>query len=184
MLTYVRPAHSEAIVFDLDELVGQLVKVVTPDFAASGVAVEKVTATPSATMVGDAEHLRQALLNLLMNSREAMPDGGNIRIVLAAWDNPEARTPGLEIAVEDTGVGFATESLGHAFDAFVSGKRLGTGLGLANVRRFVKEHRGEIEAVNRVECGARVSIRLPRGLEALDKPAQTVTKTKETMGHE
>lgn len=75
VLAYVRPTTSEAVVFDLDELVGQLVNVVTPDFAGSGVTVEKNTIASSTTMVGDAEHIRQALLNLLMNAREAMPDG-------------------------------------------------------------------------------------------------------------
>ena len=136
-------------------------------------------------MVGDPERLRQALLNLLMNSRDAMPDGGLIRIALDPWGDENGRVSGFSIEVQDTGLGFPDELLDRVFDPFVSGKRLGTGLGLANVRRTVEAHGGEITASNRPGGGACVSLRLPRGLDdpgekdiAISKPAKERTRNE------
>lgn len=164
VLSFVRPPESEPIAFDLNELVEQLLTVVESDFAGAGIEVEMTMNLASSTMVGSPERLRQALINLLMNSREAMPEGGLIRVLVNPWAEERGRVGGFTIEVRDTGPGFPEELLDRVFEPLVSGKRLGTGLGLANVRRAVVDHGGEISAGNDTEGGAVVSINLPRGL--------------------
>jgi len=165
VLSYVRPAASSAEVFDLEELVEQLLVVVRQDFGASAVEVVFSAEAVPTTMVGHPERLRQAVLNLLVNAREAMPEGGSIEVALSGWDPGDGEAPGLEVCVSDSGEGFPEEILDRVFEPLVSGKRLGTGLGLANVRRAVEAHGGRIEAGNAASGGAVVTMRLPRGLE-------------------
>jgi len=162
VLSFVRPADTEPIAFDVMELVDQLLVVVESDFSGAGIHVEMTSDLESPTMVGDPERLRQALLNLLMNSREAMPEGGQIRILLHPWAVKRGRVGGFVIEVRDSGPGFPEELLDRVFEPLVSGKRLGTGLGLANVRRAVADHDGEISARNSAEGGAVVTINLPK----------------------
>jgi signal transduction histidine kinase len=166
VLTYVRPTSSSAEVFDLRELVEQLLGVVRQDFRASAVEVVFNAEAVPTTMVGHPEQLRQAVLNLLVNAREAMPEGGGIQVALSGWDPGDGEAPGLEVRVHDSGEGFPEEILDRVFEPLVSGKRLGTGLGLANVRRAVEAHGGRVEAGNAASGGAVVTMRLLRGLES------------------
>lgn len=98
---------------------------------------------------------RQAVLNLMLNARDAMERGGEIRVRLVRWRD------GVEIEVADEGPGMTAEALERGFEPFFTTKRLGTGLGLANVRRFAGEHGGEVAARNLSPRGAAVTLRLP-----------------------
>ena len=79
----------------------------------------------------DRELIKQALLNLFTNSRQAMPDGGELMV--------RTSTPGdrVRIDVIDTGIGMSQEALGRVFELYFSTKTMGTGLGLPTVRRIV-----------------------------------------------
>ena len=105
----------------------------------------------------DLHHLRRALLNLLLNAVEAMPEGGELGLVLKPA--PEA----VEIRIEDTGSGVPPDALGRIFDPFFTSKAQGTGLGLAIVQRVVEAHGGSVAAENRPGGGAAFRILLPTG---------------------
>lgn len=105
----------------------------------------------------DLHHLRRALLNLLLNAVEAMPEGGELGLVLKSA--PEA----AEIRIEDSGPGVPPESLGRIFDPFFTSKAQGTGLGLAIVSRVVEAHGGSVAAENRPGGGAAFRVLLPCG---------------------
>lgn len=89
-------------------------------------------------VAADEPQIRQALLNLLRNAREAMPDGGEVRLEVRAVDG------GVEVRVADGGVGIPPEERAHIFDLFYSTKERGTGLGLSLTQQIVSAHGGRI----------------------------------------
>jgi CheY-like chemotaxis protein len=117
-------------------------------------------------------YLEQALLNLCINARDAMPEGGTLTLEAAAIRH-ESQPPGLSatwapgsyasISVQDTGAGIAPEALPRVFDPFFTTKEpgRGTGLGLAMVYGFVKNHDGDVKVESERGHGARFTISLP-----------------------
>ncbi len=125
------------------------------------------------TVEVDSNHLESALVNLAINARDAMPNGGKLTIEAAnvfadeeyCKQNPEL-SPGqyVVICVSDTGLGMSKEILGHAFEPFFTTKELGhgTGLGLSQVYGFVKQSGGHIKIYSEEGHGTTVKIYLPR----------------------
>lgn len=105
----------------------------------------------------DRVHVEQVLLNLLTNGRDAMPDGGTLRVSLS-----EAEDGRLKLRVEDEGTGIAPEIRAHLFDPFVTSKgERGTGLGLATVHSVVTRWGWDIEVEDVQPHGTRFVITLP-----------------------
>ena len=128
----------------------------------------------------DSQYLENALLNLALNARDAMPGGGTVRIEVENFDRDKSRSvPGLpagefvKIAVTDTGVGMTAEVLDQALQPFFTtkAKGSGTGLGLSMVYRFVKQSGGHITLASRPAKGTTVSIYLPVARNDLTLPA-------------
>ena len=117
-------------------------------------------------IVADHVQLERAVVNLALNARDAMPDGGRIRLVcrrLAAedaggWDEPVPNGRWIEIAVADDGQGFPEGTLARAFEPFYTTKKMGSGLGLAMVWGFVKQSHGFIRIVSAPARGATVAM--------------------------
>jgi signal transduction histidine kinase len=124
-------------------------------------------------VLADSGQLGQVLLNLGLNSRDAMPGGGRLRVEAAnvvvdeayARTRPEAR-PGefARLTVTDTGLGIPDDVRQHIFEPFFTTKEFGkgTGLGLAVVYGIVKQHEGWIECTSEPARGARFDVYLPR----------------------
>ncbi|MCF7200909.1 PAS domain S-box protein [Pseudomonas oligotrophica] len=118
----------------------------------------------------DAHQLENALLNLVINARDAMPDGGHLSIatrnVEIAPDQPDSPEPGdyVELSVADTGSGMSAEVIAKAFDPFFTTKPIGqgTGLGLSMVYGFAKQTGGHVRIESRVGEGSRITLLLPR----------------------
>ena len=161
VLTFARPHRARSEPVAVAALVTQLARVVQPDLEQCGIWVRLDLEEAEQPLHCDAEGLRQTLLNIVINAREAMTSGGEVHIRLRPWVDSNRTTLGIEIRVADTGPGFPKDMINRIFEPFVSGKRLGTGLGLANVQRFVSDHGGEVLAENRNVGGAVITIRLP-----------------------
>ncbi len=126
------------------------------------------------TTLVDANQLENALLNLCINARDAMPDGGRltVQVANARLDGAAARAQGLEpgpyveLAVRDTGTGMRPDVLAHAFDPFFTTKPigLGTGLGLSMVYGFARQSGGQASIVSAPGQGTSVMLHLPRHL--------------------
>jgi signal transduction histidine kinase len=127
----------------------------------------------------DAGYLQQVFLNLINNSLDAMPQGGELSVRL---QGPEAES-GREVTLEfaDSGSGIAAENLRHIFEPMFTTKRLGTGagLGLAICEQIVRQHGGTIEAESEVGRGTRFTIRLP--MDAGEKREQPRAQPQQTM---
>ena len=115
----------------------------------------------------DAAQFENALLNLLVNARDAMPDGGTITI--RGSNVPGTGTGGDSVVIEviDTGVGMSAETIERAFEPFYTTKPfgVGTGLGLSQVYGLVQQSGGTIAIASRLAAGTTVRITLPRSGE-------------------
>jgi signal transduction histidine kinase len=110
---------------------------------------------------GDAGYLQQVFLNLINNSMDAMPHGGDLRLRLRYPADGDPRGVAVELA--DTGDGIAPETLAHIFEPMFTTKRMGTGagLGLAICDQIVRQHGGTILAESELKRGTRFTILLP-----------------------
>jgi two-component system NtrC family sensor kinase len=116
---------------------------------------------PMPTISADFGQLRQAVVNVLMNACEAMPQGGTLTVragPAAAADGTPRR---VEVRVADTGVGIPPEHLSKIFDPFFTTKEKGTGLGLSVVYGILDKHGGAIRVESRVGQGTTVILSLP-----------------------
>jgi signal transduction histidine kinase/CheY-like chemotaxis protein len=137
------------------------------------VQIETVTTGGLWTINADAQQLESAVLNIAINARDAMPDGGKLTIETAntflddayCRQNPEIE-PGqfVLLAVTDTGAGMSPDVAARVFDPFFTTKAVGkgTGLGLSQVYGFVKQSRGHIKIYSEIGVGTTVKIYLPR----------------------
>ncbi|MEL6340034.1 MAG: ATP-binding protein [Myxococcota bacterium] len=121
----------------------------------------------AAAVLGNAQQLRQLLLNLCLNAQDAMPDGGQLRIRVRAAKS------GVELTVEDEGIGIDTDTQSKIFEPFFTTKPVGdgSGLGLAAVRSIVHRHRGTIRVESAPQQGTVFRILFPATHAPIPKPA-------------
>jgi len=116
---------------------------------------------PASPLVVDVHkgQIQQVLLNLLLNSMQAMPDGGDITLRCGTEDRAGARFATLDII--DTGRGIPAHLRDRIFDSFLSGRADGTGLGLSIAKRILLGHRGDITLVSTSPAGTTLRLALP-----------------------
>lgn len=112
------------------------------------------TSLPTAKL--DRDLLKQALLNIMVNAQQAMPQGGEL-IVKTILENKKA----ARIEIIDTGCGIPADLLPHIFDVYFSTKKTGQGMGLAITKRIIEEHNGTISVQSELNKGSRFIIELP-----------------------
>ena len=160
---YLRFARLPKPVFareDLSEILSDLVEFLGPELSSGGIRVKLDLAPALPAVRADEGQLRAAFLNLLRNSREAMPRGGEVTVTTRlSWDGS------IEALVRDTGGGIPAEALPRIFDPFYSTKERGTGLGLAFTQQVVQEHGGAVRCESAPGAGTTFVVRLPRADE-------------------
>jgi signal transduction histidine kinase len=130
-------------------------------FAAErGVRLERVGSGP-VHAVCDPRKVKQVVMNLLHNAIEASPQGARVTVEVGTTDTGEAR-----VSIQDRGTGVAPEVAGRAFDAGVTTKARGSGLGLPVARALARQHGGEVTLENGAEGGCVAELVLPRELSA------------------
>ncbi|AYO83967.1 hybrid sensor histidine kinase/response regulator [Methylobacterium brachiatum] len=159
-----KPTDVNRLVAGLEELIRRTV--------GPAVTVDVIAATGLWPALVDPPQLENALLNLCINARDAMPEGGSIIIETAntALDAREARQrdmppgPYLLLRVTDTGTGMAPEIVGKVFEPFFTTKPLGqgTGLGLSMIYGFAQQSGGQVRIVSELGRGTKVCLYLPR----------------------
>jgi PAS domain S-box-containing protein len=110
----------------------------------------------------DAAQLEQVLVNLVVNARDAMPEGGRVSVQLSPATDEATGTRWVVLEVQDDGRGIQSEHLPHIFDPFFTTKKNGTGLGLASSYGVVQTHGGNISVVSDPGRGAKFKVSLPR----------------------
>jgi PAS domain S-box-containing protein len=119
--------------------------------------------------------MQQALVNLVINARDAMPDGGSLVLRTANCPGGEDDEHQVELVVEDAGLGIAEADLERVFEPFFTtkGEGQGTGLGLAMVRSFVEQSGGRVGLGSRLGAGTTVTLHLPAAQHAAAPTAAT-----------
>lgn len=170
LLSFVRkqpprpiPLRLDRAIDDLAPLLGRLL--------GPAIALEVAHAAPLPLVRMDPGRFDQVILNLAVNARDAMPDGGRLSLRTAAVSLPDvrpadgARAGGsyVQVEVTDTGCGVPPEIIGQIFAPFFTTKPAGegTGLGLATVREVVRQSRGDVEVASEAGAGAVFRILLP-----------------------
>jgi len=153
-LQFARPRELVGKPVALAEPVEAVLGLLASDAAPRHIALER-DLEPGLIVSGDAERLHQVLMNLTLNSLEATPAGGRIRISTHG-EGDEA-----VLSVEDSGPGIVEGARGRIFEPFFTTKPSGTGLGLPSVHAIVTQHGGTISADKSALGGARFEIRLP-----------------------
>ncbi|MGH7376625.1 MAG: two-component system sensor histidine kinase NtrB, partial [Candidatus Methylomirabilales bacterium] len=140
---------------DVNTVVEEALVLVEKQLAREQVTLERDVAPGLPAVLGSANHLEQVILNLLTNAREAMPEGGRLRVATR-------RNGGsIEVEVTDTGKGIPAEHLSKVFDPFFTTKEKGTGLGLAVSYGIVRDHQGTLTVRSREGAGTTFLITLP-----------------------
>jgi PAS domain S-box-containing protein len=189
LLTFSRKQELHPQVVDLNEVVNNITKMLRR-ILGEDVALQVDFSPGLPSIKADLGMLEQVLLNLAVNSRDAMPRGGQLTIrtsavaidPAAAQQNPEA-APGRFVCLtfSDTGCGIAPGNLGRIFEPFFTTKQMdrGTGLGLATVYGIIKQHQGWIDVQSRLGEGTTFQIFLPAST-ARGEPLQ-MTPTEQTV---
>ena len=153
-LMFSRTSQMHFRAASLEFLVDEVVTLVHPEARKSGVSVRRQSlGDPIPELRMDVEKMKQAVLNLVRNAMEAMPEGGTVTVETGCVDG-RAR-----VVVQDTGPGLPPGL--DIFQIFVTTKAKGTGLGLSIVQQIVMQHVGEITAGSEPGKGARFEISLP-----------------------
>jgi signal transduction histidine kinase len=156
-LSFARPGSSTMEEIRLDALMRQIVDLLTNQARSRRVTLELHT-QGNPKVLGSEDQLKQAFLNLVINSLEAMPQGGLLRIRAEAL---YAEQNMAVIHVEDTGVGIPPDQIPKLFDPFFSTRPKGTGLGLTIAYRIIQEHHGHIRVTSAPGEGSTFTIELP-----------------------
>jgi PAS domain S-box-containing protein len=184
LLTFARKTETIVEPVDIHQVIEETIELFRRSVTKE-IAVRTVLSTEPATVSGDGGQIQQALLNLFLNARDAMPSGGTLTItteVTAA----DARTasqfssvrPGLFVAirVEDTGHGIPPQIQNRIFEPFFTTKDHGTGLGLSVVYGVVQNHGGFITMETTPGHGTTMTVYLPRTLA--DRPVRARARRK------
>jgi two-component system NtrC family sensor kinase len=172
LLSWSRKFDLRIAPVNLRRVLEEAVLLSSPALQARKIRVRQDLAKDCPKIYGDAGYLQQVFLNLINNSMDAMPQGGELGLALRAPANGDAREVTVEVA--DNGVGMSAETLAHIFDPMFTTKQLGTGagLGLAICDQIVRQHGGSIQAESELGRGTRFIIRLP--LDCREKLEPTV----------
>ena len=154
-LSLARPVEIKAQVISLPEVLKELAALQESEAKRSKVQIRVVAGSTLPPLKADPNLLTQVLLNLMLNSFQAMPEGGTLTLE-AGISNGK-----FVIAVTDTGTGVTAENQRRMFEPYFTTKKKGTGLGLAISRRIIEAHGGTMTATNQAEGGCRAEISLP-----------------------
>ena len=178
MLAFSRRQVLEPAVLDLNEVVSEIMKMVSR-VLGEHIELRVVSGQALGRIWADRAQVEQVIVNLCVNARDAMPDGGrllietrNILVETSDQDTHPASRPGrfVQLCVSDTGAGIPPDIIGHVFEPFFTtkGPGAGTGLGLATVHGIVLQHHGWVEVQSESGKGTAFKIHLP----IVERPAE------------
>jgi PAS domain S-box-containing protein len=193
LLAFARKQPLQPRAVDVNELVASMAPLLQRTLGAH---VEIVLAPADGlwSALVDPSQLDAALLNLCVNARDAMPQGGQLKIATANHDTSAQQTqtyPGLQpgsyvmLSVSDTGIGIAPENLSRVFEPFFTTKEQGNGigLGLATVYGFAKQSEGHVHISSQPGTGTTVELFLPRTTRAV-APQRAATEEPVVQGQQ
>jgi signal transduction histidine kinase len=162
-LDLARPGAPERGPQDMGKIVQSVVELTRQQAEQQGVQLHVRVPEGLPTVMVDGQQLRQAILNLMINAIQALPEGGGV------WVAIEEEEERLRILVEDDGPGLDEESQRRALEPFYTTKESGTGLGLSIAFQIADRHGGDLRGENREEGGDRFCLQIPVVTGAVDR---------------
>lgn len=158
-LSFSKRPNLNPVVTNINNVISELIALIEPQAKAQNIMISKELKSDLPQLMVDAQQLHQALMNIILNSLGAMPQGGKLK-VRSGYDQ---RDEAVKIEITDTGYGIPEENLPHLFEPFFSSKPegKGTGLGLSIVYEIIDEHNGSIELESEVGKGTTFIVKLP-----------------------
>ena len=155
-LRFAKPASPLLEKTDVLSIFEETLQLLRPQIEKQRIVVEKeFQALPMIQM--DPEQMKQAMLNLLLNAIQAMPEGG--QLTMKGQNSKDGQW--IHLSIEDSGMGISPEDIDKLFDPFFSTKEGGIGLGLSITHRIIDQHHGKIEVENAPEKGTIFTVWLP-----------------------
>lgn len=140
---------------DLNHQVDDVLDFFAPEAANGGIEIIRYLDPDLPRVMLDRTAFRQALLNLIINAKQSMPDGGQLVV------RTEAQGDAVALNLIDTGCGMDQETMSRMFEAFFSTKPGGSGLGLPTTEKIIGAHGGQISVQSEVGRGTQFTIQLP-----------------------
>ena len=160
LLNFANPSAREITRCDLAKLNEEILAFIFHEIDHQAIAIEKDIKSPLPEILCDPVQIKQALLNIYLNAKQAMTNTEEKRIVVKLYPSSNDRKS-LTLIIRDTGCGIKKESLDKVFEPFFTQKKGGAGLGLSITRRIIEGHSGAIQIRNASPHGAEVEITLP-----------------------
>jgi PAS domain S-box-containing protein len=158
MLDFARPVKLNLKLASINTVMDACLEMMDASIREKGIAVKKVFSNRLPSTLFDHEKIEQAIINVLLNAIEILPEGGNIEIVTRQL----SRNGGsIQVEISDDGPGVSPEDLPYVFDPFFSNKKKGTGLGLSNMKKIIEAHGGKASVLLQTPHGTRVSLTIP-----------------------
>ncbi|MFC1537819.1 ATP-binding protein [Candidatus Latescibacterota bacterium] len=170
LLSFSKPDKPKIEQMDLEQLMEQTISLIATTARKRNILVSLDNNTPEKNLNADPSQLKQVFLNIIMNSIQAMPDGGELHISIdlkTSQKQISVKQESFYIVFRDTGEGIPQEQHEHIFDPFFTSKKDGTGLGLSISYGIIQRHHGdiEIESATKMEKpedhGTKVTIIIP-----------------------
>jgi signal transduction histidine kinase len=155
LVDFSRPVELQLREHDLRQVVGDVLALATEELSTRNVTLESSLPSNPLTAKVDADLLKQAMINVIQNGAQAMPDGGRLRVLL----EEDKKTAVLRIA--DEGTGIPEEIRDKIFDLYFTTKSEGSGIGLAMTYRILQLHHGSVEVQSNVNRGTEFVMRIP-----------------------
>lgn len=157
VLSFARPITLTPRPVDLNSVITASLELVEPQLSARRIKVELNLKQPGARGTIDEAAMRSTLINLLLNSIQAMSEGGELRVSTDAGDQE------LRVEIADTGSGMTDEEVKHIFEPFYTTKSQGLGLGLFFAATVIEQHSGSVDVKSQPGKGTKITIKLPMG---------------------
>ena len=157
LLKFSRVGGSDYADLDVNRVISETLSLVDPMLRAAKITVHTQLGAALPAVHGNAGKLQQVFMNLIMNARDAMPQGGELTIAA------EAENSSVRVEVADSGIGIPSDQLHKIFDPFFTtkGSSRGTGLGLAVTYGIIREHSGSIQVDSVVGRGTTFRLEFP-----------------------
>jgi two-component system sensor histidine kinase AtoS len=160
LLQLTRKPRLKLTSVDLNEIVVQALELYHEEMEKNHVEFDATLKERMPRIQADAELLHRVFSNILLNAIQAMPQGGKVNISTQRTSLAD-KNGALQVAVQDTGFGMDEETVRRLFDPFFTTKEKGTGLGMANAKKIVEEHKGRIDVKSGPGKGTLVRVTFP-----------------------
>lgn len=163
-LTISRPPRFELVQHNIHTILDEVIFSHTAVAEQQNITINKKYCSDKIMTNVDGDQMKQVFHNIIINSFQAMPEGGRLNIITSCFEITNSnliKIPAFRIEFIDTGNGIAADKLDDVFDFYYTSKKTGTGLGLAIARQIIDGHNGIISIESKIDTGTKLIIEIP-----------------------